>query len=109
MAQYRFVGSYCHIMSEPKGYELKSWGQLVDLPEHVAEAAIAQDAPLVKTKVFDSVGFTPDELRRWTDSGKHNRAPQEFRDKIAKLHVVRKKKEEPVAPVVPEPTEEVSE
>lgn len=56
MSAYRFVGSYAKVYDTP--IELKSFGQLVEIPD----AHAGSIAGLLPPEEFDKIGFTADDL-----------------------------------------------
>ena len=80
MKAYRFVGTDSEITGYPR---LQRFGQRIELPDDF-NVSSGHGIPLLPEKVFESVGFTVEELQRFADPGSHAEAPQEFLDKKLK-------------------------
>lgn len=90
MSQYRFVGTHTEIFDT--AFSFKRFGQLVEIPDALAQDAIAHGAALLPVAKFDSLGFTADELKRYWNPATHKNAPVDFTAKRnaawTKLHEV---------------------
>lgn len=76
MAQYRHVGTFTVIYDSP--YKLERWGQLVEIPDALAQSCIDQGGALLPAADFDSHGVTPDELKKYSAVASHVKATAEF-------------------------------
>jgi len=94
LSSYRFIGSHCEIWDTK--YVFTRFGQLVEIPDDLAQDAIAHGAALVPAKTFDALSFTPDELKKFGKTGLHAKAPADF---LTKRDAAWMKLREPAIPV----------
>jgi len=93
---------------------LTQFGQSITLPEDVY-AAVKSKVPLITKQQFDSIKFTPAELRQWAQPVSHDNAPKDFLAKKAAALKLWRDGDAPVVaaykpPVVPdEPSHVVAE
>ncbi len=77
MGVYRYVGGApAEIMDSP--YKFTRYGQLVEMPDELAEHAIAHRVPLVPVPVWESVSVTDSEVKRHSRFETHVQASPEF-------------------------------
>lgn len=82
MAQFRYVGgAQAEIWDSP--FVFKAYGQLVEMPDDVAQKAMEGRIALVPAKEFDSLGHTQDELKKFSRFESHRLATPEFLTKRA--------------------------
>lgn len=82
MSQFRYVGGApAQVMPN---YVFQSFGQLVEMPDDLAEHAILNRVHLVPIDLF-STYFSPEELRKYSRFESHEFAPQGFIDKRTKI------------------------
>lgn len=77
-----FLGTVSEVWGH--GIKLTRFGERVELPEDVAaETKIHGGLPCITAEDFDAIGFTADELKRYSVSATHDAAPLSFREKKA--------------------------
>ena len=93
MAEYRFFGTMSELKGsvEPAGggdpveinLSLTGYGQVVEMPETVAETLIARTPPalILPAQKWDEIGITREELNEFPSVASHVGAPDEFRKK----------------------------
>ena len=72
-----YLGSYADIGN----FNLRRFGQVIDLTDDVAALALAGGVALLPKDVFDSVGFTPQELADYAYPARQANAPLSFWEK----------------------------
>lgn len=78
MAKYFYVGGSESMCG---GTALKTFGQQIDLTPEQAEAAQRGGCVLLDADAFNAIGFTSDELKKFSTAGYQINAPQSFLDK----------------------------
>lgn len=78
MAKYIFVGGSDSMCG---GTAMKSFGQAIELTEEQAEEAMRGGCALLPADQFNSIGFTPDELKKYPTAGYQINAPKPFLEK----------------------------
>jgi len=86
MQSYRFIGDVAEIHGTP--YKFTRFGQLVELPEPMAERACLEGACIIPAAMFDELGFDPADLKKYSRALLHSRAPAEFRAKADRAREV---------------------
>ena len=77
MGVYRYVGAApAEIMDSP--YSFKSFGQLVEIPDTLAEHAISHRIPIVPIVIWEEVGITDSEAKRHARFESHAEVSPEF-------------------------------
>jgi hypothetical protein len=102
MGKYVFVGTHCEIYDTP--YKFSRFGQLAEVPDDVAKAAIASGAALLPQADFDKLGFNSDELKKFKDVVSHSKAPKEFIEKRDAAWKILTHGWEPIPPAPIEPS-----
>lgn len=100
---YRFLGTKGQILDTP--YEFSQFGQLVSIEPELA----ASNRMLVPATDFDSIGFTPDELKKYADPSTHDKATDSFLAKKDKALLLLNKPADEVVPVKADLTEKKKE
>lgn len=80
-----YFGSFSHILGYP---ELTRLGQKIELPDELAVELVSSSKPLtvVPESVFDSIGFTEEELKSYPTPASAYKAPEPFRVKRDQLY-----------------------
>jgi hypothetical protein len=100
MPQYRHVGTQLMYHQDGRLITVKSFGQPVELDEQLATELRRQNAPLLSSDQFQTLGFTDDELKRWASSLTWRNAPKDFLAKVEAAHeLVRKNAQDAKAQV----------
>lgn len=87
--QYVLIGGPFQIIDTP--HKVEVWGQAVEIPEDLARGAMLSGALLLPKEEFDVLGFTADELAKYTNARVQAGAPEEFHQKLtAALQAARK-------------------
>ena len=87
---------------------LKNFGAKLDLPEEFLDTALAQNAPVIPADSPEAKAFTDEELKAYSTTALHSRAPQDFLDKkhaaLVALHDFRESRLNPQPPKQEVPT-----
>jgi len=77
MGVYRYVGGApAELLDSP--FKFTRFGQTVEMPDDLAEHAIAHRVPLIPVEIWDSVSVTDAELKRHARFESHVQASPEF-------------------------------
>lgn len=79
----RFIGSSpAEIWDTP--YVFKKFGQIVELPDDLYQAAVANRMAIVPVEDFDAL-FTAEDLKSYWNFGTHATAKDEFKAKLVAI------------------------
>lgn len=83
-------GSF-QVMDTPHSGDV--FGQVLELPQAIAHRAVQDGAALLPKELFDTLGFTVQEIAAWPNAKVRAEAPAEFQAKfkaaLEALHVFR--------------------
>lgn len=80
MAKYRYVGG-AEAEIWDSGFKFTKFGQLVEMPDDMAAIAKAGKISIIPAEEFDKLGFTPEDLKKFTRFESHRSAPIDFIEK----------------------------
>lgn len=80
MREYRFLAP-AQLNLNGKWINIQRFGQAQTLDDDAAKMAAKNRATILSSDAFNTIGFTPDELRRYSAISSHGKAPQDFLDK----------------------------
>jgi hypothetical protein len=87
MPAYRFVGTSGEIYDTK--FSFKRYGQLVDMPDDIAQRAIAAGFPLLTDQEFkDVTGHTDEEVKKWGGMIGHATVPADVAAKRNKAWAI---------------------